>query len=328
MDKHKVVVTGRIRPVALERIRQSCDARAWESVTPVPMERLCQWLEDAEGLFITGDVRVTDDLLHRAPRLRVVVQASVGYDNVDVAACTRRRIPFGNTPGVLVEATADLAFGLILCSARRIHEGAKQVEDGRWRNNYEIPFGVDLFDKTLGIAGMGSIGAAVARRAQASGMRVIYHNRKQRSDDQKLGVRYVSFEGLLRESDFLLVLVPLTDESRHLFDREAFARMKPTAYFINAARGGLVDTNALYEALASGRIAHAALDVTEPEPLPGDHPLLSLPNVLVTPHIGSATHETRDRMAHLAVDNLFAGLERRPLPACVNEEVNYREGNW
>ncbi|SDF52080.1 2-hydroxyacid dehydrogenase [Sporolituus thermophilus] len=324
MKKYQVVVAGKMRACALAKINSECHVRQWDKIEPIPRNLLYEWLADAEGLVSTGDVRVDDELLAHAPHLRVIAQASVGYDNVDIAACTRRGIPFGNTPGVLVEATADLTFGLLLCAARRIHEGWNQVASGRWLNNHDVPFGIDLYGKTLGIVGMGRIGAAVARRARACGMQVIYHNRSRRADDEHLGAAYVAFDDLLAQADCIVVLVPLSPASRGMFGRAEFAKMKRTAYFINAARGGLVDTQALYDALKEGQIAYAALDVTDPEPLPGDHPLLTLPNVLITPHIGSATHETRDRMAMLTADNLLAGLAGRPLPACVNPEVNYR----
>jgi glyoxylate reductase len=323
LKTYKVVVTGRILSSALDLIREQCEVQMWDQLSPIPQEILYEWVKDADGIFSTGDVKVNDTLLQHGPKVRVITQASVGYDNVDVESCTKRGIPFGNTPGVLVEATADLTFGLLLCAARRIFEGAMQVRSGQWRNNYEVPFGNDLFDKTLGIVGMGSIGAAVAKRAQASGMKVIYHNRTRRHDDDVLGTTYVSFYQLLEQSDFVVVLVPLTEQSCGLFSREQFAMMKSTAYLVNASRGPVVDTEALYEALKAKQIAYAALDVTDPEPIPADHPLLTLENVLITPHIGSATYETRNRMALLAAENLLAGLARKPLKTCVNEIVNY-----
>lgn len=307
--------------MVLDLLREPCELRHWDVEDPIPRAVLYEWMEDAQGLFCAGRIQVDDDLLSRAPRLRVITQASVGYDNIDVDACTAHGIPFGNTPGVLVEATADLAFGLLLSAARRLHTGWVQVKSGEWGQHHDIPFGHDLFGKTLGIVGMGSIGTAVARRAQASGMHVIYHNRTQRSDDAALHVTYTTFPALLESSDFVLVLVPLTEASRGLFGATEFAQMKSSAYFINVARGLIVDTMALYQALKAGEILYAALDVTDPEPLPADHPLLTLPNILVTPHIGSATHETRDAMARLAVSNLLQGLAGRPLPACVNPAV-------
>jgi glyoxylate reductase len=318
-----VVVTGRILSSALDLIREQCEVQMWDQLSTIPQALLYDWVKDANGIFATGDVKVDETLLQHAPRVRVITQASVGYDNVDVESCTKRGIPFGNTPGVLVDATADLTFGLLLCAARRIFEGAMQVRSGQWRNNYEVLFGNDLFGKTLGIVGMGSIGAAVAKRAQASGMKVIYHNRTQRHDDDVLGATYVSFHDLLEQADFVVVLVPLTEQSRGLFGRDQFAMMKSTAYLVNASRGPVVDTDALYEALKAKQIAYAALDVTDPEPLPADHPLLTLENILITPHIGSATYETRNRMAVLAAENLLAGLARKSLKTCVNEIVNF-----
>lgn len=323
MDKKHVVITGKIMPSAEKMLRERCNVQQWTEPTAIPRDTLFTWLQNADGLFVNFQVRVDEELLAHAPKLKVIAQAAVGYDNIDIAACTRRGIPVGNTPGVLTETTADLAFALLLCAARRIHETWDIVRHGKWNAFTPIPFGTDLYGKTLGIVGLGSIGAAVARRAQACGMRIIYHNRHRRPDDDKLGVTYVSFPDLLRQSDAVLVQVPLSDSSRLMFGREEFTAMKPTAIFVNAARGAVVDTMALYEALKNKQIAYAALDVTDPEPLPGDHPLLTLPNILVTPHIGSLTYETRDRMARLAAENLLAGLEQRPLPACVNQEVNY-----
>jgi glyoxylate reductase len=177
MKKYKVVITGPVREIALQMIEERCEVFYWKEISPIPRDVLFQWIADADGLFVTGSVQVDDELLAHATHLRVITQAAVGYDNVDVEACTRRNIPFANTPGVLVETTADLTYGLLLTAARRIHEGWDQVRTGRWKNNHEIPFGMDLLGKTLGIVGMGEIGAAVARRAQASGMKVIYNNR-------------------------------------------------------------------------------------------------------------------------------------------------------
>lgn len=322
MEKHRVVVAGKVHELAIELLQDVCDIEYFDAPT-IPKDAFHDALRDASGLFSTGAIRVDDALLDQAPNLVVVSQSSVGYDNVDVDALTKRRIPFGNTPGVLVEATADLTFGLVLCAARRIHEGFDLVKSGAWHAGEELSFGSDLYGKTMGIMGLGSIGSAVTRRAQAAGMRVIYHNRRVREDEAKLGVSYCSFRDLLSESDFVVVLVPLSAESRGLFSYDEFSAMKKTAYFINAARGAIVDTNALTAALQNGEIAYAALDVTDPEPIAGNHPLLGLHNVLITPHIGSATHETRARMARLAVENLLAGLDKRALTTCVNGSVNY-----
>lgn len=323
MDKFNVVVTGRIMPAALAAIQERCQVKQWEQAMPPQLDQLAGWLEEAEGLFVSNKIVVNEALLAAAPKLRVIAQPSVGYDNIDVQACIDRKIPVSNTPGVLVETTADLAFGLLLTAARRIHEGWDWVRTGKWQQGASLPLGVDLYGKILGIVGMGAIGAAVARRAQASGMKVIYHNRRPRTDQAARGAEYRPFNDLLACSDFIVVLTPLTPESRGLFSTQEFSAMKPTAYFINAARGAVVDTQALYKALTDKQIAYAALDVTDPEPLPAEHPLIKLPNILITPHIGSATTETRNRMALLAVENLLLGLAGKPLVTCINQEVNY-----
>lgn len=324
MNKHNVVVIGKLNPLVIEKLEEKCNIKQWGKPERIPQEKLYEWMEEAEGFISSGDIHVNDELLSHAPKLRVIAQSSVGYDNVDIEACTKRSIPFGNTPGVLVEAVADLAFGLLLTSARRIHEGWNFVQAGNWTVGNRLPFGVDLYGKTLGIVGMGSIGKAVVKRAQASGMRVIYHNRKQRADDEQTGAMFVSFDQLLAESDFIVVLVPLSAATRHLFGKEQFAKMKSTAYFVNVSRGAVVDTEALYNALRDNEIAYAAVDVIDPEPINADHPLLTLRNIFITPHIGSATIETRAKMAELTAENLLAGLEKKRLLECVNQEVNYK----
>ena len=324
MPRHSVVVPTNIRPVAREMLSKQCDLKIWDSRESIPLDLLYEWIKDADGLFNTGHgVKVDSALLAHAPRLRVIAQAAAGYENADLAACSKRGIPFSNTPGVLAEATADLTFGILLSAARRIHEGWNWVLSGKWEHA-ELPFGVDLFGKTLGIVGMGRIGSAVARRAQTSGMKVIYHNRTRRGDDSVLNVKYTAFDELLASADFIVVMLPFSPERRGMFGAAQFAKMKPSAYFVNAARGALVDTDALYDALQSRKIAYAALDVTDPEPLPAKHRLLTLSNLLVTPHIGSATDETRNAMACLAAENLLAGLAGKPMPTCLNQDVNFR----
>jgi glyoxylate reductase len=320
--KYNLIMTTTLMDPAQQKIADRCAIRFWDPASQ-SREQLYEWLADAEGLMSQG-LRVDEALLTHGPCLRVVAQSSVGYDNIDIEACTRHGIPYGNTPGVLVDTTAELTFSLMLCAARRVHEGWNFVRSGRWQTGASFPFGVDLSGKTLGVVGMGQIGWAVAKRARAFGMNIIYNNRHRRPDDGELNASFVTMETLLAESDFVIVLTPLTAASRGLFGREQFAAMKSTAYFINASRGPVVDTEALYVALKTGQIAYAAMDVTDPEPLPTDHPLLQLDNVLITPHIGSSTARTRIAMAMLAADNLLAGLDRKPLPACVNPVVNYR----
>ena len=324
MSKYRVVAPTDIRAAALKMISGECEVKRWDRKEPIPRETLYQWVQDADGLFLTGHgVKVDRELLSHAPRLRVIAQAAAGYENTDLAACNQRKIPFSNTPGPVVEATADIAFGILLAAARGFRQGWDWVLSGKWEQD-EMPFGVALLGKTLGIVGMGRIGSAVAKRAQTSGMKVVYHNRNRRADEDALKVSYLSFSDLLATADFVLVMAPLTAGTRGMFGAAQFAQMKPSAFFINAARGGLVNTDALYQALRQRTIAYAALDCTDPEPLPANHPLLSLPNILVVPHIGTATDETRDAMACLAAENLLAGLAGKPLPTCLNQEVNYR----
>lgn len=323
-EKLKIVITGKLSAPALKRIMECCDIKRWESAEPIPRKILFEWLKEAEGLVSNSNHRIDAELLKNAPRLRVIAQPTVGYDNVDIEACTSRGIPFGNTPGVLVEATANLAIGLLLCVTRRIHEGGNFVRSGNWVPGQSLPFGSDLLGKTLGIVGMGQIGASVAKKAQAFGMNVIYANRKRRLDQTQIGATYESFENLLMLSDCIIVLTPLTHETKGMFGLEQFQKMKQNVYFVNVARGQVVDTMALYDALRAKKIAFAALDVTDPEPIPKDHPLLTLQNILITPHIGSATIETRAAMSELTVDNLLAGLSGKALPACVNQSANFK----
>lgn len=322
-NKPSILIAGKVLPIIPELLQSAANVTHIENISGTNTDLLDQMLRTADGILSTGALSVDSTLLEKAPHLKVISQPSVGVDNIDLAACTSRKIPVGHTPNVLVEATADLFFGLMLSAARRIPESWNFVKRGAWTQSDAFPFGTDLYGKTLGIVGMGRIGVGVAKRAQASGMSVIYHNRHARSDNESLQTKYVSFDELLTRSDFVMILVPLTKESHHLFGAAEFKKMKPTAYLINGARGKLVDTNALYDALKNGEIAFAALDVTDPEPL-GDHPLLTLSNILITPHIGSATHETRDSMARLAVKNLLNGLSAKPLAACANPEANFK----
>jgi glyoxylate reductase len=271
----------------------------------------------ADGLLSDGSIVIDDAFLARAPKLRIIALSSVGYDKLDVEALARRGIPFSNARGALTDAVADLCFALILASMRKLTVALDWARSGGWMHG-PAPFGNELAGKTLGIIGFGEIGAALARRAQVSRMNVVYHNRTPRADDAALGTRYLSFDELLASADCIVSLVPLSPQTRKMFGAAEFARMKPEARFVNAGRGALVDTAALLAALESGKLGGAALDVTDPEPLPQEHPLYSAPNVTIFPHIGSATPETRERMALLAAQNLVAGLRGEPMPTLVN----------
>ncbi len=275
--------------------------------------------EPVAGIYTYGHVPVDGAMLDRLPGVRVISNYGVGVDHIDVAAAAARGIPVGNTPGVLEGATADLGFALLLASARRVVEGDRFAKSpGFVRYDPGFMLGREVHGATLGIVGMGQIGARVARRAVGFEMTVLYHNRRPRPDvGREFGASYATFDRLLAESDFVMLTVPLTDATRGLIGAEALARMKPTATLINIARGAVVVTDDLLDALRSGRIAAAALDVTDPEPLPRDHGLLTLDNVVITPHLGSATIRTRRRMAELSVANLLAGLRGAPLAHAV-----------
>lgn len=312
-----VVASGKMRQCAYDKLNEAVRLIGWQQGGRMPKEQFEAALAEADALYSTGNLRIDGALLAKAPRLKVIAQASVGYDNIDVAACAARGVAVGNTPGVLVDAVADWAYALILDSARNLVKAAAHVKSGLWGERKPFGLTTDLAGKTLGIVGMGDIGSAVAHRAQASKMQVVYHNRRRRGDDAQLGVKYLSLDDLLRQADVILLAVTLNPSTQKMIDAQALAKCKPGARLINISRGGVVDTEALYDALQSGRLAYAALDVTAPEPLPGEHKLLTLPNVTVTPHVASATAETRDAMALLTVENIFAGLQGEPLPAQV-----------
>jgi lactate dehydrogenase-like 2-hydroxyacid dehydrogenase len=276
-------------------------------------------VRDAEGLLTLLTDTVDAALIDAAPRLRVISNCAVGVDNVDVAAATRRGIPVGNTPDVLTDATADMAFALLLAAARRLLEGVQYVRTGKWKTwNLQVLLGADLVGATLGIVGFGRIGKAVAKRAQGFGLKTLYCDPYATPD---WGARRADLDILLAESDFVSLHVPLTPATVHMIDSVTLGKMKSTAILVNTSRGPIVDHEALYDALTSGRIAAAALDVTEPEPIRTDSPLLRLDTCIVLPHLGSASRRTREEMAMLAAKNLLAGLRSERLPHCVNPGV-------
>jgi glyoxylate reductase len=266
----------------------------------------------AQGLLIESTLQIDEALLERLPALRVVSSASVGYDNIDLAACARHDIAVSNGRGALDDAVADLILALIIMSRRQMLPAIAWAKNGAWLGGL-APFARDVAGATLGIYGFGAIGLALAKRARVCGMRIEYANRRPRQDDATTGATFRDLPDLARNADILVILTPLTAETRKRFSHELLGLMKPSAYLINAARGGIVDTDALTEALAAGRLAGAALDVTDPEPLPPEHPLYANPNVIIVPHIGSATVETRERMSELAARNLAAFFRGEPL---------------
>jgi lactate dehydrogenase-like 2-hydroxyacid dehydrogenase len=325
MPRPRALVTRIIPEAGLRIARAAADLDVWDEELAMPRNELLRRVRGVEGILALLTERVDDELLDSAgPQLRVVSNFAVGYDNVDVPACTRRGIAVGNTPGVLTESTADLAFALILAGARRLPEGYDMVREDRWRTWGPLTLlGHDVHGATLGIIGFGRIGREVARRGRGFGMRILYHSRTRATPDVEAALQAtaVALDELLRESDFVSVHVSLTSATRHLIDASALARMKPGAVLVNTARGPVVDQRALYDALRSGHLFAAGLDVTDPEPMRADDPLLTLPNCLVVPHIASATERTRDRMAEKAARNLVAGLRGEPLPDPVNPEV-------
>ncbi len=323
MSRHRIVVTRTPPGQVLEWLRQVGDVWVWRENRAIERRELLGRIADATGLYCMLTDAVDEELLDAAPSLIAISQMAVGVDNVDLAACTARRIPVGHTPGVLTETTADLAFGLLIAAARRMGEARDYVRSGAWTQwEPELLLGHDLHGSTVGIIGLGRIGRAFARRAAGFGMRILY---TQRTPDPRaeeaLGAEYRDLGDLLAESDHVMVLCALTPETQGLIDGAALKQMKPTATLVNAARGPIVNTPALTEALAEGVIAAAGLDVTDPEPIPADHPLVALPNCYIVPHIGSASVRTRVHMAEVAAGNLIAALNRESMPYVANPDV-------
>jgi glyoxylate reductase len=322
--KPRVFVARRIPSAGLDLIRAECDADVWPERLPPPPEVLRERVQDCDGLVSLLTDKIDAGLLTAAPKLKVVSNFAVGVNNVDLNSCTARKLPVGNTPGVLTDATADIAVTLLLAAARRLGESSTDAKEGRWLTWEPLGWlGCDLVGRTLGIVGMGRIGFATAKRLHHGwGMKVLYTARSPKPNaDHELGARHVSLEVLLAESDFVSLHADLNPTTTGMFGATAFAQMKPTAVFVNTARGPHVDQVALADALRRGVIFAAGLDVTDPEPLPPDHELYRLPNCVIAPHIASATTDTRDAMARLAVDNLLAGVRGERLPNCVNPAV-------
>jgi glyoxylate reductase len=321
--KPRVFVARRIPAVGLDLIAPHCDAEVWADPLPPPAAVLLEKVRDCEGLVSLLTDRVDDGLLAAAPQLRVVSNFAVGVNNIDLAATARRGIRVGNTPGVLTEATADIAVTLLLAAARRLGESTTDAKEGRWKTWDPLGWlGQDLVGRTLGIVGMGRIGFATAKRLHHGwGMRVLYTARTPKADaDRELKATRVDFDTLLRESDDVSVHTDLNPETKGLFSAEQFGKMKRTAVFVNTSRGPVVDQVALAAALRSGTIFAAGLDVTDPEPLPPEHELFKLPNCVIAPHVASATVRTRNEMARICAENLIAGLTGNPMTSEVRVE--------
>jgi len=324
MAKPKVYVTRELPERGMKIIRENFDVEVWPEYGPPPKEEIIEKAKDVDALVTLLSDKIDVEVFDSAPKLKIVAQMAVGFDNIDVNEATKRGIYVTNTPGVLTETTADFAWALLMAVARRVVEADKYVRSGRWKVNWHpsMLLGRDIHGATLGIIGAGRIGAAVARRAKGFSMKILYNSRTRKADlEKELGAKYVDLETLLRESDFVSIHVPLTKETYHMINEERLRLMKRTAYLINTSRGPVVDEKALYKALKEGWIAGAALDVFEQEPTPADNPLLKLENVVVAPHISSASYETRSRMAEIVAENLVAFFEGRKPPNLVNPEV-------
>ena len=323
MPKPKVFITRAIPEKGFEIIRDFCDVDVWPHELPPTRAELLQRVRGMDGLLCLLTDKIDGEVMDAAgPQLKVISNHAVGFDNIDVNAATARKIPVGNTPDVLTDATADFAFALMMAVARRIPEAERYVHEGNWKTWGPMTLlGVDLKGATLGLVGFGRIGKAMARRAVGFDMRVIYYDPSEKDRGPANQATRVDFETLLNDSDFISLHTPLTSETRHLIDREALSKMKSNAVLINTARGPVVDPDALYEALKEKRIFGAGLDVTEPEPLPMESPLLTLENIVIVPHIASASKTTRDKMSLMAAQNLIAGLKGERLPNCVNPQV-------
>lgn len=323
----KLFVTRELFPDVIEKLSKYYEVEVWDRYQPPPYEALVEKAKEVDALASMLSDRIDCNLLQQAKRLRIVAQYAVGYDNIDVACATRLGIYVTNTPDVLTEATAELTWALILAVARRIVEADTSVRWGEWwrtRTGWHphMMLGVELKGKTLGIIGLGRIGSRVAEIGKAFGMKIIYYSRSRNEElEKRLGAEYRDIDTLLQEADIVSIHVPLTKETYHLINEERLRKMKRTAILINTARGAVVDTNALVKALAEGWIAGAGLDVFEQEPLPPNHPLTAFKNVVLAPHIGSATYEARHAMAELVAENLIAFYEGREPPTLVNKDV-------
>ena len=325
MARPRVFVTRRMPQEALELLAAETELEVWPGDEHPPREVMLDKARECAAFLSNVEDRIDEELLSAGTgTLKVVANMAVGFDNFDVEAATRYGVALSNTPDILHKTTADLAFALLMAAARRVAEGDRDVRKGTWRNWHPFAYvGQDVHGATLSILGLGQIGLEMAKRGRGFDMTVYYHSRTRRQDiEERLGLKYCpDLETALKVADFVSIHTPITQDTRGMIGRKELSLMKPTAILVNTARGALVDTQALYEALRDGVIAGAGLDVTDPEPIPADHPLLTLPNAVITPHIGSASLETRKRMAVLAARNILARLKGEEMPTCLNPQV-------
>ncbi|WP_419955595.1 2-hydroxyacid dehydrogenase [Neobacillus niacini] len=312
--KPKVYITRKVPAEIVTKIEDYCQVRMWdEADIPVPRAVLEEEIKDVEGLFCLLTENIDRELLGKAEQLKVISNMAVGYNNVDIKAAKEKGITVTNTPGVLTETTADLTFALLMAASRRLIESSDYLRSGNWKTWSPMQLtGQDIYGATLGIIGMGRIGASLAKRARGFDMDILYYNRSRKYDlEEELNLTFTEMDSLLKQSDFICIMTPYTPETKNLIGSRELSLMKNTAILINTARGGIVNEEALFHALKKGEIWAAGLDVFEQEPVSLDHPLLSLPNVVTLPHIGSASIKTRMKMADLAADNLLLVLQNQ-----------------
>ncbi|HYM70186.1 MAG TPA: D-glycerate dehydrogenase [bacterium] len=324
MATPRIYITRPLPAQAMQCLEGAVEYRMWDRESePVPRDTLLREIVDVDGVICLITEKIDAEVIERARRCRVIAQVAVGHDNIDVAAATKRGILVTNTPGVLTETSADMAWAILMATARRVVEGDKFTRSGRWKTWEIMGFtGQDVHGATLGIVGMGRIGAAIARRSRGFKMPLLYHNRRRNEAlEQELGATSVSLDDLLRQSDFVMISTALTPETRHLIGERELGLMKPTAIIVNISRGPVIDQRALYRALVDKKIWAAGLDVFEVEPVPMDDPLLRLDNVVIPPHLGSASIATRIKMATMAAANCLAGVTGKIPPNLVNPEA-------
>lgn len=323
MSNFKIYVTREIPQKGIDMLKEIGDVKVWQDILPPSREVILKEVEDIDGLLPLLTDKIDEEIFSKAKNLKIVSNYAVGYDNIDISAATKRKIMVTNTPGVLTETTADLAFSILMAAARRIVEGDKFLRNGEWQCwSPKLLLGQDIYGATLGIIGFGRIGQAMARRASGFDMRILVYNRKEDKElGKNLGVTFVSFDTLIKESDFISLHIPLTKETHHILGKKEFAKMKKSAIVINSSRGSVIDQKALFEALKNDVIAGAGLDVFEKEPIDMDDPLLTLDNIVMVPHLGSGSTATRTKMAEMAAGNLIAGLKGEAPPNLVNPEV-------
>ena len=324
MTDKKVFVTRIIVPDAIARLKENFDVEVWEEPTPPPKDLVIQKAQECDGMMIESNDIMDDEVFSAAERLKVVGTRAIGIDNIDLDSATRNGVRIGNTPGILHESCADFTFGLILSLARQVTRSNRKVIEGEWKIFDQTPYlGTDVYGKTLGLIGLGLIGTAVAKRAKGFDMDILYHSRTRKPDtEKKYGLRWApDLDELLSSSDYISVHVPLGPETQGFIGSKEIKKMGKDAFLINTSRGGTVDPDALREALMAGEIAGAALDVTSPEPILPDDPLVHMENVIVTPHIASASAATLRRMGLMAADNVIKHLKGEAMPACLNPEA-------